>query len=201
MIRPAANALASANTLANALDLARTLARDLDHAQLPAGTLARVNALAHTLSDARALVVAGDRDHAESLALALARAKALASALTNTLTNANADDPHRALARDLARDLARELFDLDPTAHWAKAVVAGSGWSVSWRLVALAVWLLPVSQRHRYRAEFGVELVELPCRERLGYARRVLAGAWELRRALVEAARSADGAVARQTGR
>jgi hypothetical protein len=203
MIRPAANALASANTLANALDLARTLARDLDHAQFPAGTLARVNALAHTLSDARALVVAGDRDHAESLTLALARAKALASALTNANANANANanDPHRALARELARDLARELFDLDATAHWAKAVIAGSGRSVSWRLVALAVRLLPVSQRHRYRAEFGVELVELPCRERLGYARRVLADAWELRRALVEAARSADGAVARQTGR
>lgn len=119
----------------------------------------------------------------------LANARALASA--NALAN--------------ARDLARDLFDHDPAARWARAVVAGSGWStpgwLSWQLVALAVRLLPVPQQRRYRAEFGVELAELSCRERLWYALRVLAGAWELRRALVEAACSQDGAVARRTDR
>ncbi|PZS15402.1 MAG: hypothetical protein DLM60_17260 [Pseudonocardiales bacterium] len=56
-------------------------------------------------------------------------------------------------------------------------------------LVALAVRLLPVAQRPRYREEFGVELVELPRRQRWGYALRVLASAWKLRKALGEAVR------------
>ncbi len=64
-------------------------------------------------------------------------------------------------------------------------------------LVALATQMLPAPQRPRYRAEFRVELVELPRQERLAYARRVLAGAWELRRVLVEAARDTESAVAR----
>jgi hypothetical protein len=68
-------------------------------------------------------------------------------------------------------------------------------------VVALAVRLLPAPQRPRYRAEFRVELVELPCRERLGYSVRVLAGAWELRMALVEAVRTPDGTAARRAER
>jgi hypothetical protein len=192
-----ARALASANALANALDLARDLARDLDNAEFPVGTLARVNDLTRTLADARDFLLAGDLDHAEFLAGTLAHAKQLAHALTHAIST---PDLHHSLARALARDLVRNLVHYDPTAHWARAVAAGSCWStpgrVSRGLVALAVRLLPVSQRQRYRAEFGTELVELPCRERLGYALRVLAGAWELRRALVEAVRSPDGAVA-----
>jgi hypothetical protein len=68
-------------------------------------------------------------------------------------------------------------------------------------LVALAVWLLPAPQRPRYHAEFHVDLVELPREQRLGYSMRVLAGAWELRWALVMAARSADRAAARRVKR
>jgi hypothetical protein len=87
-------------------------------------------------------------------------------------------------------------------AHWAKAVVADGAWStpggVSRWLVTLAVRLLPVAQRPRYCEEFRVELVELPRRERLGYSLRVLARAWELRRALVESVRTPDGAIARR---
>ena len=64
----------------------------------------------------------------------------------------------------------------------------------------LAVWLLPAPQRARYRAEFGADLVELPCRERLGYSVRVLLGAWELRWAL-DAARAGGGATARRAKR
>jgi hypothetical protein len=68
-------------------------------------------------------------------------------------------------------------------------------------LIALAVRLLPVVQRARYREEFGVELVELPRRQRWGYALRVLAGAWELRKALIEAVRTSDGEPARRVER
>ena len=64
-------------------------------------------------------------------------------------------------------------------------------------LVALATRMLPAPQRPRYRAEFRVELVDLPRQERLAYAGRVLAGAWELRRVLVEAERNAESAAAR----
>lgn len=63
----------------------------------------------------------------------------------------------------------------------------------------MAVWLLPATQRPRYDAEFRGELVELRRRNRWGHALRVLASAWELRRALIEAARTADGDVARRT--
>ncbi|MGH3695957.1 MAG: hypothetical protein ACRDRX_18520 [Pseudonocardiaceae bacterium] len=195
-------ALASANSLANALDLALDLARDLDDAEFPVGTLARVNDLIRALTDAHELILAGDLDHAEFLAATLADAKDLAHALARATST---PDLHHSLARALARDLVRGLFDHDPAARWARAVVAGRCWStpgwLSWQLVALAVRLLPVSQQRRYRAEFGVELVELSCRERLWYGLRVLAGAWELRRALLEATCSPDGAIARRTDR
>jgi hypothetical protein len=72
---------------------------------------------------------------------------------------------------------------------------------VSRGLVVLAVRLLPVAQRRRYRAEFGVELVELPRRARWGYALRVLVSAWELRASLIEAVRTADGEPARRVER
>jgi hypothetical protein len=68
-------------------------------------------------------------------------------------------------------------------------------------LVALAVRLLPVAHRPRYREEFGVELVELPRRARWGYALRVFASAWKLREALVEAVRTSDGEPARRAER
>jgi hypothetical protein len=68
-------------------------------------------------------------------------------------------------------------------------------------LVALAVWLLPVAQRLRYREEFGVELGELPRWARWRYALRVLVSAWELREALVEAVRTSDGESARRAER
>jgi hypothetical protein len=69
------------------------------------------------------------------------------------------------------------------------------------RLVALAVRLLPIVDRTRYREEFGVELVDLPRKQQWGYALQALARAWELRKALVEAVRTSDGEPARQTER
>ncbi|MGH3930580.1 MAG: hypothetical protein ACRDTF_11460, partial [Pseudonocardiaceae bacterium] len=64
-------------------------------------------------------------------------------------------------------------------------------------LVALAVQVLPIHERPRYRQEFSVELMELPRQERLRYALRVLTRAWELRSALTE---TVDGAPARPAG-
>jgi hypothetical protein len=199
MIRLDGRSLARANALANALALARDLASDLDNAEVLDGTLARANALALALAHASDLNLNLDR----VLDRALNRARDLARALISAL---NLD---RGLGLDRARDLARalvsDLVDLDPAARWAKEVVAGGARSMPGRVprgvVALAVRLLPAPQRPRYRAEFRVELVELPCRERLGYSVRVLAGAWELRMALVEAVRTPDGTAARRAER
>jgi hypothetical protein len=65
-------------------------------------------------------------------------------------------------------------------------------------LVALAVQVLPVPDRPRYAEEFRVELVDVPHRERLRYAFRILAGAWQLRRALTELPRTSDGVPVRR---
>lgn len=95
--------------------------------------------------------------------------------------NANARDRGRDRDRELARAVAKSCaryLDL----HSAKPR----------KLVTLAVRLLPEAQRSRYRAEFLVEMLELPDRERWGYALRVLARIWVLRRALVNAARQAE---------
>lgn len=227
MIRLAGRVLARANSLANALTLARDLASNLDHAEALVGTLARVNALALALTRANALNLDNTLDIAHTLKLSHHLARALTSAsdvvvnhsrdltCASDLTHARCDlDVTRGLAharcdldvaRGLVRDLVRDLVDLDPAAHWAKAVVAGGAPSMpgllSRGLVALAVRLLPVSQRARYRAEFRVELLELPRRERLGYALRVLGGAWELRRVLVDAAYTSDGATAHRAAK
>jgi hypothetical protein len=197
--RARANACARANALALARELASNLdnAGDLDNAEVLVGTLARANTLALALANASALNI----DHTLDLNNALNHSHALAHALACDLPGVRGSLPH-AHAGDLAHALIRDLVDLDPAAHWARTVVAGDARSVPRRvprgLVALAVRLLPVAQRPRYRAEFRVELVELPRRERLGYSLRVLAHAWELRRALVEAVRTPDGAVARR---
>ncbi len=128
------------------------------------------------------------------------RAKARADTRANVFGRDLDLSRGRANTLDLAR--APTLFDLDPATHGERAVVAGGARSmpdrVSRGLVTPAVWVLPVSHRSRYRAEFRVELVELPRRERLGYSLRVRASAWELRRALVEAECTPDGATARR---
>ncbi len=209
--RARARARARANTLANALTLARDLASDLDNAEVLVGTLAlaRVNDLANALANASALTLdlarARARDHTLDLDLDLNlnHSRALARALASDLARDGASNLDLALAH--ASDLVRDLVDLDPAAHWARAVAAGGARSMPGRvsrgLVALAVRLLPVAQRSRYCGEFRAELVELPSRERLGYSLRVLVGGWELRRALVEAVRTPDGTAARRAER
>jgi hypothetical protein len=201
--RARTNACARANALANALTLARELASnldnadDLDNAEVLVGTLARANTLARALASASALNI----DHTLDLNNALNHSHALVHALACDLPGVRGSLPH-AHAGDLAHALIRDLVDLDPAAHWARTVVASDARSVPCRvprgLVALAVRLLPVAQRPRYRTEFRVELVELPRRERLSYSLRVLARAWELRRALIEAVCTPDGAAARR---
>lgn len=188
-----ANALARANALANALALARDLASDLDNAEVLVGTLARTNALARALTDAGAL----DLDRASDLDRAFHHTHALARALARGTA--------RDLACDRAHDLARDLAELDPTAHWTRAVVAGGAGSTPGRmsrgLVVLAVRLLPIAARLRYRDELCGELIELPCRARWGHALRVLACGWQLRRAVVEAICTPDGAASRRAKR
>ena len=81
-------------------------------------------------------------------------------------------------------------------------MVAGAAQSMPGRvpqgLVMLAVWWLPPSWRQRYCEEFCSELVQLPPGERFRYARRVLACAWRLRRALAGTVCAPDGAPARR---
>lgn len=208
-----ANALARANALANALALARDLASDLDNAEVLVGTLARANALTLGLANASALNLDHtlDLDHALNHSRALTHALTHASDFARTRAGASnldldlARDFARARASDLACDLVRDLADLDPAAHWARALAVAGARSMPGRvsrgLVALAVRMLPAPQRPRYCGEFRVESVELPPRERLGYSLRVLASAWELRRALGEAGCTPDGAAARRAER
>jgi hypothetical protein len=191
--------LARANALATALRLARALVHDLGSGEVPVEALVRVNALALALARADAL----NADRVLDLDRVLGIGRGLARALTGALNDGSVGELER--SRDLAVALVGELAGVDPVACWAREVVAGGVWSMPGRvpggLVALAVWLLPASQRSRYRAEFGAELVELPCRERLGYSVRVLIGAWELRWALGAAVRMGDGAAARRAKR
>ena len=133
----------------------------------------------------------------------------LADELNRRFSNTLAFASELAEARDLDLDLdlARSvLYELvraiDSAALEASAGVARGTHStpgqVTQKLVALAVLLLPAEQRTRYREEFGFELVELPRGQRLGYAMRLLARAWELRMALVAAVYTSCGESGRQ---
>jgi len=116
---------------------------------------------------------------------------------------ARANDLQCALEADRVASLAANPVYSVRSAEYGleTAEASGGGGSmpgpVSRGLVSLAIQMLPSSQRPRYRVEFHAELVELSSRERLGYARRVLTGGWELRRALIEAIRNAEVATRR----
>ena len=128
------------------------------------------------------------------------RAPALDDALGYTVAIAleRAREDVRAIDRVLERAGDREM------AMRQEAVMgAGSGMlgRVPRGVVALATRMLPARERPRYREEFRGELVELPRHERLGYALRVLACAWALRRALTDAVRTLDGSPSCRTER
>ncbi|MGH3795798.1 MAG: hypothetical protein ACRDSP_13015 [Pseudonocardiaceae bacterium] len=157
-----------------ALALALELALDPD--------LARDPALARPLARTLAL----DPDLTRALGLALALDPDLAHALQR------APGPAPAMQRALVR--AREL---ERTLHAAAQETAPDGACsapsrVPRGLVTLATRLLPVRNRPRYAEEFRTEMMDVPGPGRWGYALRVLAAAWNLRRALTETPRIPD---------
>lgn len=190
-----ANARANAHALANIIASGFNNAEFLDHANVLADTLDHDHDLARAHDVARDLTLTLACACTRDLDLARAHACGLSRGLARTHDR----------SRDLAQALVRDLVNLDTASHGARAVRVSGARSMPGRvsrgLVAVAVRLLPVAHRRRYRAEFRVELVELPRRERWGYALRVLARAWELRRALVEVVCTPDGATARRAER
>ncbi|MGH3687835.1 MAG: hypothetical protein ACRDQY_22225 [Pseudonocardiaceae bacterium] len=147
---------------------------------------------------------AGAAIHARKLASVLGGAATHARELANARDRARgpAVDRVRDLDRDLPRDLARDLARYSGLASSLtvylvfhsvtpelKEKVARSANSMPGRVVALAVRMLPASERVRYREEFRSELLDpefltLPWWKRLGYALRVLARTPLLRWAL-----------------
>ncbi|MGH3865851.1 MAG: hypothetical protein ACRDQ4_06855 [Pseudonocardiaceae bacterium] len=164
------------------LTRAATDAREFASARGNAATHARelASVLGRAASHAREL--ANDHDHARSHAVVRVR------------------DLDRDLLRDLARDLARYhglagslavYLAFHSVTPEVKERVARSAKSMPGRVVALAVRMLPTSERVRYREEYRSELLDpqflmLPRRKRLGYALRVLVRAPALRWALRE---------------
>ncbi len=202
--------------------------RHADRARDLVGVSDLVSDLDHYLVSARALVSSLDScfgsprdDLARNLAHDLDRVSARTRVVIVFFSGPSVARD-LALARDLASDLARD-FELASALDRASALVsaldrarraAASGASavvtggarpmpgrVPRRLVALAVWWLPVAQRPRYREEFGAELVELPHRARWGYALRLVASTWKLRTALVKAVHPSGGEQARRAER
>lgn len=221
--RDRAIALNRAHTLARAHAHAHALASDLVHNLGLASDRDRDLAQALELTDDLDLYF--DSPFARTLTLDLARtltrALSLAHAITRTLNLDRALNLDRNLAHDLAQAhaLAREgdhdlISALESALHRARDLegilqavtaqeVAPNGASsvpgrVSRGLVALAVRVLPVRDQPRYAEELREELGELPSSQRWGYALRTLCGACELRRALTETVRTADGTPARR---
>lgn len=173
---------------------------DLVHAHGLARELADAHDLDHARKLDRKLALVLDRTRYRAHELALGRELDLTIDLD--LARGHARELDRALdrARELVRELANRSVVLGASTESTVAACAMPGRAI-WGVVGLAVRLLPVDQRPRYREEFGVELTDLPRRRRCGHALRLLAHAWELRRALVVAMRTADGEPARRAER
>lgn len=189
-----------ASELASARDLAFALARDRDHGS----ALARARDRNREYELARAL--ARELDHANTLAVELRRARGLDPARVREVSFTLARAHARARALDLPRirvlDRARALVrDLDRHLDRASTLVGDLAHSLACdsertprepmllagRLLAVAAWMLPAGDRHRYREEFWSELAEIAsaggCRRaQLGYAiRQVKSASWSLR--------------------
>jgi hypothetical protein len=208
------SALQVASTLASALDLDRTrlldqaralageLVRDLASALHSDYTLHRDRALKRAAVTARNLArdldlalggvldheyvpdhaAADDLDLTRDLASALASYHALLCGLASYPTLDRDRDPAADFTR--YRDLARVLaLCLDRPSAGSAATDVEGGRAMP-RMVRVAVRLLPRPWQARYREEYRAELARLYPSERYEYARRVLAGAWQLRRAL-----------------
>jgi hypothetical protein len=183
------------NVLINALDLNQT--HILDDARDPAGKLAD--------SIDRACAATGD-EFASAREQAAAHASALTSALTRAAaharTLANARDHARGHAVDLAQDIAWDLarycrmagnLAVYLTFHSVRSDVrervARCEKSMPWRVIKLAVRILPVSERLRYREEFRGEFLDpeflnQPSYKQLGSALWLLACMPVMRRTL-----------------
>ncbi|MGH3695959.1 MAG: hypothetical protein ACRDRX_18530 [Pseudonocardiaceae bacterium] len=184
--------------LARALGRARALARDLDFARVRVRDLARVRALNRDLARVRALIriliLVGTLDRM--------RVSDLDPVPVSDLDPFARDlNLIRAIYLDPTFDRARRLAVLRATGAAAGGVADPMPGRAARKLVALAVLLLPAAHRPRYREEFSVELVELPRRQQCGYALRLVASSWVLRRALDEAGRTPDGGRTRREER
>lgn len=184
----------AAHTLGSALGLNGD--HVLDEARGWASALGDSLELTRAATDASefASVRADAASHARELASALGRAASHARELASAHDHARGHavvrvrDLDRDLPRDLARDLARYHGLAGSLAVYlafhsvtleVKERVARSAKSMPGRVVAMAVRMLPASERVRYREEFRSELLDpqflmLPRRKRLGYALRVL---------------------------
>jgi hypothetical protein len=176
-------------------------------------TLAEASVIGFTLAEASVVGVGvGGSDSAFALALAIALAIAIAVVLVRVNALPGGADLPLPIA-EVGNSAFFSIFTLvlifglglgHALVSDASAVVvrgARPPGRITRGLIALAVRLLPIAQRPRYGEEFGVEFSELPRRQRGGYALRVLANAWELRRALVETVCTPDGEPARQVER
>ncbi len=193
----------AAHTLVSALGLngdhalaeARDWASALDNSLLE---LTRAATDAREFASARADAANHARELASALGHAASHARELASARDHDRSHAVVRDLD--LLRDLARDLARDsdlagrlavYLAFHSVTSEVQERVARSAKSMPGRVVALAVRMLPASERVRYREEFRSELLDpeflkLPRRKRLGYALRVLVRTPTLRWALRE---------------
>jgi hypothetical protein len=194
----------AAHTLGSALGLNGD--HVLDDARGWASALGNSLKLARAATDACEFASArgGAATHARELASALGRAATYARELASARDRArgHAVDRIRDLDRDFPRDLARDLaryrglagslavyLTFHSVTPEVKQRVARSANSMPGRVMALAVRMLPASERVRYREEFRSELLDpefltLPRRKQLRYALWVLARTPSLRWAL-----------------
>lgn len=92
-------------------------------------------------------------------------------------------------ALDRARsDVLTELVADSQGSYFERADRSDTPGRTCRRLVTLAVYVLPANQRARYVEEFRADLWEVGRSRRLGYAVRLVAYSWSLRRSLVNSA-------------
>lgn len=178
--RPRERTIAHTRDLTRARDITRqlTVAHELVHDYVRTHDADADAELAHNLDRARDLIA--ELDLATKLDTDfysnLGRASAIIDALGRDLGRVREHNRCYRNRRISLRVAAKHDIATDDGSSIPGRVPQG--------LVMLAVWMLPVHERPRYREEFGGELLDLPRQERLRYAVRTLLRAWELRRSL-----------------
>lgn len=185
-------AVASLARIVAFLERARTRAAELDgQPGESSSATVLVFDLDIALSRARALTATRDSDEV----LALTRDLDRALDIDFDVTCARRQDMVRAIhsAQALCEDLAVTLAGA-PHASLTMTTTAEPG-RLSLGMTRLAVRALPATQRGRYDQEFRAELAELAERSSLAaltYALRLLTRCWQLRRALIDGATTAE---------